>query len=307
MAFKSGVILGPVSINATGSSDTYIGAFNSSGTINIGNASIGVVTIDCGTSGLLVGRTANVHLTTIGSSNTTSSTKLQCGTGQMNITATGGTMAVNSGTGAMSISDDASATTVEIGRGGAAKDITIGSTNTSSSLALQFGTGDFVLSSASGTLLTALDSGEVTMSRQSAFCAKKTAAQNNVTGAGTSVIVDYETEIFDLNSDYDGTNTFTAPVTGSYFFSAAIMSSGLEATSSNVLHHFSATPITRYFFQGSFAGIRSSGNSCRKSGTVVIALDAGDTVSVKTYINNMAGDTVDLPIASVYFSGFLIN
>lgn len=307
MAFKSGVILGPVSINATGSAATNIGTGSVGGTINIGNSSSGAVSIDCGTAGLSIGATANGHLTTVGSSNTTSSTKLQCGTGQMYITALGGTLTVNSGTGSISISDDASATAVSIGTGSASKLVTIGSTNSSSSLALQFGTGDFTLSSASGDLLVALDSGEVTLPRQSAFGAKKTANQDNITGAGTVATINYESEFFDLNSDYDGTGTFTAPADGSYFFSASVYLTGINSLSTNCLLAFAATPITIYFFQGNFAGAASGGALCVKSGTQVIYLDSGDTVKISASISGMAGNTADATAGDLFFSGFLIN
>ena len=64
--------------------------------------------------------------------------------------------------------------------------------------------------------------GERTMPLQPAFLAQFTVAQNNVTGDSTSQTVNYTNVIFDQNSDYDGTNTFTAPVTGRYFFGAAV-------------------------------------------------------------------------------------
>lgn len=83
MAFKNGVILGPILFNDTGSGTTAIGATSNSGTISIGNGSSGAININCGTAGINIGATANAHTTTLGSTNTTSATVIQSGSGNI--------------------------------------------------------------------------------------------------------------------------------------------------------------------------------------------------------------------------------
>ena len=55
---------------------------------------------------------------------------------------------------------------------------------------------------------------EITMSSQPAFMAYSN-TQNNI-AVGSNVSITFENERFDQNADFDGTSTFTAPVTGKY-------------------------------------------------------------------------------------------
>lgn len=86
MAFKDGVVLGTVSLNATGAGTTNINGTSGSGTIIIGNGSSGLVTIGCGTAGINIGTTANNHTTTVGSTNGTCTTVVQAGSGGITLT-----------------------------------------------------------------------------------------------------------------------------------------------------------------------------------------------------------------------------
>lgn len=88
---------------------------------------------------------AGVKLVTLGSTNTTSSTTIQSGSGGISITSTNSALSVNSGTGTLSISNDSSATTLNIGTGSAAKTTTLGSTNTTSATTVQSGSGGITL------------------------------------------------------------------------------------------------------------------------------------------------------------------
>jgi len=58
--------------------------------------------------------------------------------------------------------------------------------------------------------------GERTMPLQPAFLAIRTSDATNVTGDGTTYTVVYNSEVFDQGGDFDGTSTFTAPITGRY-------------------------------------------------------------------------------------------
>lgn len=182
MAFKGGVVLGTVSLNATGSGTTAIGATSNTGTIAIGNTSSAAVSIDCGTAGITVGTTANAHATTVGSTNSTSSTTVQSGSGALAITSTNGTWTGNSGTGALGLSTDASATTVSLATGGAVKTVTLGSTNTTSTTTVQSGSGALNITATNGALT--MNSGTGTMAIGSDATAQTIGF---ATGAGAKV------------------------------------------------------------------------------------------------------------------------
>ena len=67
------------------------------------------------------------------------------------------------------------------------------------------------------TALTLDANGHVTKPLQSAFLAKPSTAQNNLTNNPSGVDLLFATEIFDQNADFNTSNyTFTAPVTGKY-------------------------------------------------------------------------------------------
>lgn len=295
MAFKGGVVLGTVSLNATGAGTTNIGGTSNSGTISIGNGSSGAVAINCGTAGITVGTTANAHTSTFGSTNTTSATTIQSGTGALNVTSTNGALTVNSGTGALGISTDASATTVSFATGAAAKTVTLGSTNTTSSLALHYGTADFTLASATGTVMSALDSGEITMPLQPAFQAYLASADANVTGNGTAYAlgsVTALTEDFDQGGDLASNGVFTAPVDGKYRFTyAVLLQQCATATNADV------TIVTSNY---TIRGVQVNPSAVNVSGSwgfqfsCFVNMDAGDTAIAQFNASGVGADTCDV-------------
>jgi hypothetical protein len=213
----------------TGSYNTFIGA-NAGTTTGTGSSSniyikhVGASesnTMRIGTTGAGNGEQNRSFIAGIvGATNAGASTVpyIETATGQL-ATVPGGAVLMNTGTQSLSISSDASATTVNLATGAAAKTVSLGSTNSTSSLALQYGTADFTLASATGTVMSALDTGEITYPLQPSFYAYLAGNASNVTGDGTAYTIAYDTELFDRNSDFNtGTATFTAPVTGLYWF-----------------------------------------------------------------------------------------
>lgn len=72
--------------------------------------------------------------------------------------------------------------------------------------------------------------GEVTEPLQSSCLAYNSAQDNNVTGDGTVVKIEFDTEIYDLNNDYNNaTDAFTASVTGRYLITPQFQISGAVA------------------------------------------------------------------------------
>lgn len=170
-------------------------------------------------------------------------------------------------------------------------------------------TGDpYVLaaSSALGTtnVMSITTGGAMSRPLHPCFLATKGTTQTNVTGDGTSVTVSYTTEVFDQSSSYDATDTFTAPVTGRYFFVAAVRADQLTVASTNYQLQFTAT-------SGTLFNTFMNASSAQTSGLIIfnasaiINMTAADTCKV-TFITSGITKVVDLTTPDAYFGGFLI-
>lgn len=238
VALTSGT--GQVDISADATATTVnVGTGAGVKAVTVGSTNTTSITaIECGTLGLTLGTTANEHTTQIGSATTasaisifsgtglasfaanatdhttvlgsvtgTSATTVQGGSGALNITSTSGTITMNAGAGTIAISDDAAAATLNIGTGGAAKAVTIGSANTTSSVAINSGTGDITLTSTDDITLDAtgdlsLDAATVDLN---ATGGALSATPATATVAGTSLTCNARL----------GVCTFTGQTTGS--------------------------------------------------------------------------------------------
>ncbi len=286
-----------------------IGTAASAGrTVTIGNGTgTSTVVLDCGTGGITVGTTANAHASTFGSSNSTSATTVQSGSGTLSVTATNGAITINSGTGTVSIGSDATAATYNFATGAGNKLVTLGSTNGASSLALKMGTADFSLASATGTLMTALDTGEVAYPLQPAFLAYVPTDVLNKTGTGTAYTLgaDTLTEVFDQNGDFNTNGTFTAPVTGKYYLSACSAIISVTAATGIV--------ITMVASNGSYSARSfrvASAIALREFMSVLLDMDAADTATCTLAAFGEASDIDDIQGATGttlrnVFGGFL--
>lgn len=217
----------------------------------------------------------------------------------------------------INISNDAVAATVNIGTGAAAKTVTIGSTNSTSPLVLRYGTNDFTLASATGTVMSALDTGEITYPLQSAFLAYLGSTDTDVTGNGTVWRLGETTaltEVFDQNGDFNTNGTFTAPVTGRYCFSGQMsmlsaVGGGQQATgyivTSNRTIYGTTLPtrnrVTNFYGTNDYITL-----VCY----VVADLDSGDTADFRIVSETSGAKTDDVvggasPIYS-FFCGYLM-
>ncbi len=125
--------------------------------INIGTAGVRTLTmgsatgasqvvIDCGTTGLNLGTTSNAHPTVLGSTNSSSATTVQAGSGNLVVNGGGsvtldavGVLELNSSGAAISVGNDAVAQAINIGTGAAARTITIGSGTTTTQVVIDSG------------------------------------------------------------------------------------------------------------------------------------------------------------------------
>jgi len=143
-----------------------IGTGSAARTITIGNGTGATsVVLDCGTGALNIGTNAVAHTITMGNVTGATALALNAGTGGIALASTGtgditldsddtllldadGVLELNSSAGAINIGNDAVAQAVNICTGAAARDLTLGSTNTTSSTTLQSGTGGISIEAA---------------------------------------------------------------------------------------------------------------------------------------------------------------
>lgn len=226
-------------------------------------------------------------------------------TGTSTIDGSNAAVTIRSGTGQLDISADAAATTVNLATGAAAKTVTLGSTNSTSKLDLKFGTSDFSLASATGSVIVAQDTGEVTMPLQPAFLAYLGTTVTNVTGNGTPWQLGTTTaltEIYDINGDFNTNGTFTAPVTGKYTFAAGAIFIGCTNPASGQVQFVASNRTLNAYQYG--AGTTVYGLNA----VVTVDMDAGDTLVVNFVVNGEAGNTDDIQgdASNTWFSGYLV-
>jgi hypothetical protein len=120
---------------------------------------------------------------------------------------------------------------------------------------------------------------------QSAFSAYKDATASNVTGDATTYTCTYATEIFDQNSDFDGTSTFTAPVTGRYWLGGIMNFTG--TTSSHVTGQIQIVTSNRTYETNVFNpyNTQSASGYWSTSFSTFADMDAADTATVAVTIS----------------------
>lgn len=151
--------------------------------------------------------------------------------------------------------------------------------------------------------------GERTMPLQPAFLAYNSTTDNNQTGNGTTATVEFDTEVYDQNADYDNaTDTFTAPVTGKYLLETNVIMSNLAAATGG---NITIVTSNRTYYSGPLGwnAIKNSGNYARCFMSAIADMDAADTAYVQITITGEAADTVGVyGVASpqTYFCGSLL-
>ena len=129
------------------------------------------------------------------------------------------------------------------------------------------------------------NTGHVTKPLQPAVLVNKASEQSNVS-ANTTVTVAFDSEVFDVNADFDTSNyTFTAPVTGKYQVNLRIRWENVPTNLTYVQTYLATSNGTRYMFLfGSGADLFNSNvNYYAENGAQLIDMDANDTLLVKFY------------------------
>jgi len=150
--------------------------------------------------------------------------------------------------------------------------------------------------------------GEVTKPLTSAFLAVVTSQKSNVTGDNTSYTIVYDSEIFDQNSDFDGTSTFTAPVDGKYHLQTGITLGGI-ASQTVGLFYIRTSNRDYLFVQNNPEAVDDGSSQFGCSTSILCDMDAADTATTTVTIGN-ASKVVDVITNGAtdpytWFSGFL--
>ena len=206
--------------------------------------------------------------------------------------------------------DSGSASAVSIGSSAATMEMcTISSTNTNAITGagtinyglLEFnGTSNLINTTTQTALVNRF--GIQISTLQPAFLAFSS-SQLNVTGDNTNYIIGFSTEIFDQNNNFDGTASFTAPITGRYQLNADIIFNDV-----GVAHTACIMTITTsnraYYFNYFNIGIANAGGVQFGVQSVLADMDAADTAFVTVQIGG-GTKVVDINVLS-NFAGFLV-
>lgn len=162
-------------------------------------------------------------------------------------------------------------------------------------------------SSPGATLQQITSGGNITAPLDSAFLITLGNSQSNVTGDGTTATVNFDTGVFDQNSNFNtGTHTFTAPVTGRYFFSTSVFFGNLSASYTSGQLAIVTSNRTLQITNVNFANLRRSDNLYTGGGCIFTDMDAADTAIVQATLSN-GTKTVSFTASAnaSWFSGFL--
>src|SRR5690349_8738436 len=132
-------------------------------------------------------------------------------------------------------------------------------------------------------------SGQQTLPLQPAFLAYLASTDSNVTGDGTGYTLGTNvafTEIFDQGNNFNTNGTFTAPVTGRYFFFAAILTGDLGAANTSARVLLPTSNRTYGWGQLNVGAARDASNQYTFIGGTVSDMDAADICNLQINVSN---------------------
>ena len=121
----------------------------------------------------------------------------------------------------------------------------------------------------------------------------------NISGDGTAWTVLYNNEVWDNGGDYNGTSTFTAPVTGKYLFTAMLSTVGSLTANTDARLEFVSSNRDHMHIYTAFSNIDTNTIN-RPNITCILDMDAGDTCYVRFTSYN---GTKVIDIQNTFLSG----
>tara|TARA_R100000315_G_scaffold17302_1_gene6075 strand:- start:654 stop:1919 length:1266 start_codon:yes stop_codon:yes gene_type:complete len=151
------------------------------------------------------------------------------------------------------------------------------------------------------------ETGAVTKPLQPAFFATGT-TNENATGDGTAITVGFGSEVYDVNGDYDGTNQFTAPVTGKYYLFTAVSMGGVTTShvTGKIVIVTSNREYIRWFSPTNMEALAGANTLCVAT-SCIADMDASDTATISLTIQE-GSKVVDIfsTATQTYFGGALL-
>ena len=139
--------------------------------------------------------------------------------------------------------------------------------------------------------------GEITKPLQPAVSAQVGVSALNITGDGSVFNIILGHENFDQNSDFDGTSTFTAPITGIYEFcvNLSMYECDNTSTSADITLQVNGSVNYRLYYvdPSSLIGLAAGANIVPRSLLFILKMTASDTLVCKLTVSGGA-KTVDL-------------
>jgi hypothetical protein len=146
--------------------------------------------------------------------------------------------------------------------------------------------------------------GAVSMPLQPAVYATGSNDPNN-TGAGSESTITF-TERFDQNADFNGTTTFTAPVTGRYQFNVSATMGGITCSMTCGNLQLKIANLTQRHHVHAFNSFPPTQQVYTQAINVLADMDASDTATATITISNGGGNTADIENGSTFFSVYLV-
>lgn len=149
---------------------------------------------------------------------------------------------------------------------------------------------------------------ELLMAGMPAFAAFNTSTQTNVTGDGTTVTAQFNSEVFDRGGDF-ASNTFTAPVTGIYQFTVSLELIGLNADTYEDLDMLLVTSNRNWYLAREEGKTYNSSGIRVVNGSAFVDMDAADTAYVTIAVG---GGTKSVDVRgnaspNTFFAGHLVG
>ena len=130
------------------------------------------------------------------------------------------------------------------------------------------------------------EAGTVTMPLQPSLLAVS-GAVNNVTGNGDAYTpAAFTTEVFDRNADFDGTGTFTAPVTGVYAVGVTAQLGGMTSSETRARAAAVASNRSIDLFDVHGYNVSQPDPKMTMTGHTLVDADASDTIVITIYVFN---------------------